>query len=100
MPNFDWGDLRAFLAIVRAGRLTVAARRMGIDHSTLRRRLTALETALGARLFDRRAAGLVLTPEGESMVADAEAMETLASRMASGFDNATQNLSGTVRLGT
>ena len=46
MSRFDWDDLRFFLAVARVGRLTVAARRLGADHATVSRRITALEDAL------------------------------------------------------
>jgi DNA-binding transcriptional LysR family regulator len=100
MRGFDWDDLQAFLAIARAGRLTVAAQQMGIDHSTLSRRVAALETSIGARLFERRAVGFVLTPEGERLMTDAEAMESLAIRIRSRLDDPSVGLTGTVRVGT
>ncbi|KAB1072324.1 LysR family transcriptional regulator [Methylobacterium planeticum] len=100
MADFDWNDLRAFLAIARVGRLTIAAQRMGIDHSTLSRRLTALEAALGTRLFDRRPSGFSLTSDGEQLLADAERMESVAITMRSRLDEASHQVSGTVRLGT
>ncbi|MCJ2021528.1 LysR family transcriptional regulator [Methylobacterium sp. E-065] len=100
MSDFDWNDLRAFLAVVRAGRLTVAAQRMGIDHSTLSRRLSALEGALGTRLFDRRPSGFALTSDGERLLVDAERMESVAITLRSRLDETAQQVSGTVRLGT
>ncbi|WP_050466024.1 LysR family transcriptional regulator [Herbaspirillum chlorophenolicum] len=100
MRKFDWDDLQAFLAVVRAGRLTVAARKLGVDHSTLSRRIAGLEEAIGATLFDRRAAGYALTAEGERLVPDAEAMENLAIRIRSRQDDAAQGLTGSVRIGT
>jgi DNA-binding transcriptional LysR family regulator len=100
MRGFDWDDLQAFLAIARAGRLTVAAQQMGIDHSTLSRRIAALEASIGARLFERRAVGFVLTPEGERLISDAEAMESLAIRIRSRLDDPSVGLTGTVRVGT
>ncbi|MGU3537986.1 LysR family transcriptional regulator [Methylobacterium sp. A54F] len=100
MADFDWNDLRTFLAIARVGRLTVAAQRMGVDHSTLSRRLTALEAALGTRLFDRRPAGFFLTSDGERLLADAERMESVAITMRSRLDEASHQVGGTVRLGT
>jgi DNA-binding transcriptional LysR family regulator len=100
MRKFDWDDLQAFLAVVRAGRLTVAARKLGVDHSTLSRRIAGLEQAIGATLFDRRTAGYALTAEGERLVPDAEAMESLAIRIRSRQDDAAQGLAGTVRIGT
>jgi DNA-binding transcriptional LysR family regulator len=100
MRGFDWDDLQAFLAIARAGRLTVAAQQMGIDHSTLSRRVAALETSIGARLFERRSVGFVLTPEGERLMSDAEAMESLAIRIRSRLEDPSVGLTGTVRVGT
>jgi DNA-binding transcriptional LysR family regulator len=100
MRGFDWDDLQAFLAIARAGRLTVAAQQMGIDHSTLSRRVAALEAGIGTRLFERRSVGFVLTPEGERLIADAEAMESLAIRIRSRLDDPSVGLTGTVRVGT
>lgn len=100
MNKFDWDDLQAFLAVVRAGRLTVAARKLGVDHSTLSRRIAGLERAIGATLFDRRPAGYALTAEGERLVPDAEAMENLAIRIRSRQDDAAQGLAGSVRIGT
>jgi DNA-binding transcriptional LysR family regulator len=100
MRDFDWNDLQAFLAMARAGRLTVAAQQMGIDHSTLSRRIAALEATLGAPLFERRSVGFVLTPEGEGLIGDAEAIETLALRMRSRLDEGAAALTGTVRVGT
>ncbi|MBK7661144.1 MAG: LysR family transcriptional regulator [Betaproteobacteria bacterium] len=100
MRGFDWNDLQAFLAVARAGRLTVAARQAGVDHSTLSRRIAALEGALGTTLFDRRPAGFALTPEGERLLGDAESMETLAIRMRSRLEEVSRGLTGSVRLGT
>ncbi|MDP4006748.1 LysR family transcriptional regulator [Methylobacterium sp. NEAU K] len=100
MSDFDWNDLRAFLAVARVGRLTVAAQRMGVDHSTLSRRVAALETALGTRLFDRRPSGFALTADGERLLADAERMESLALTLRARLDEASHQVSGTVRLGT
>lgn len=100
MRQFDWDDIQAFLAISRAGRLTAAAQQMGVDHSTLSRRIAALETALGVRLFDRRSVGFVLTAEGERVLADAEAMESFAMRMRHRLEDASVGLTGSVRVGT
>ncbi|MDR5829468.1 LysR family transcriptional regulator [Caballeronia sp. LP006] len=100
MRGFDWDDIQAFLAISRAGRLTVAAQQMGVDHSTLSRRVAALETALGVRLFDRSSLGFVLTPEGERVLGDAEGMESLALHMRHRLEDASIGLTGSVRIGT
>jgi len=98
--EFDWNDLRAFLAVVRTGRLTVAARRLGLDHSTLSRRIVGLESALDVRLFDRLPTGYVLTSAGESLVAEAEHVESLMIRISSELSEAGTRMRGAVRLAT
>lgn len=97
---YDWNDLRHFLELSRTGKLSVAAVRLGVDHTTVARRVAALEAALGARLFDRSPKGYRLTEPGQRLVPLAEAMEsqslTLAREVA-GMDAAA---TGTVRLAT
>jgi len=63
--ELDWDDLRHFLHAARAGSLAGAARALGVEHTTIGRRLTALEAALGAPLVLRGADGLTLTALGE-----------------------------------
>ncbi len=98
--DFDWNDLRSFLAVVRAGRLTAAAQQLGIDHSTLSRRITALENALQVRLFDRMLTGYVLTEAGHSLVGEAERIEAVAIRISSELMDAKAQMSGPVRVAT
>jgi len=71
----EWSDLRIFLAIAREGTLAAAARRLGQTQPTMGRRLRALEAAVGHTLFQRNAAGFVLTDEGATMLAHAERIE-------------------------
>src|SRR5690606_10345070 len=61
----NWDDLRVFLAVARAGSLSGAARSLGVNHSTVFRRIGAFERALEVRLFDRLPGGYVLTAAGE-----------------------------------
>lgn len=69
MPGkLRWDDLRIFLLLARTGTLTAAAEALGVHPSTTQRRLTALEAALGTRLFDRAPAGLTLTATGEAIL--------------------------------
>ncbi len=97
--DFDWNDLRPFLAVARTGRLTAAAARVGTDHTTVARRILALEAGLGARLFDRSPQGYALTAHGEALVPVAERMESLALTVAADLGEADQALTGTVRIG-
>lgn len=96
---FDWSDLFYFLAVARAGRLTVAARRLGVEHSTVSRRIAALERALGAQLFNRLQTGYTLTPSGERLLASAEEMEAVAGTIVSDIGGADIAISGSVRIG-
>lgn len=63
----NWNDLPIFLAIADSGTLAGAARTLGYNHSTVFRRLNALEEDMEARLFDRLPEGYSLTPAGERL---------------------------------
>lgn len=99
MSDFNWNDLRAFLAVARTGRLTAAAARLGTEHTTVARRIAALEAGLGARLFDRSPQGYALTRHGERLLPTAEHVESLTIRAAGELGEADQKLTGTVRIG-
>ena len=76
-----WDDLRIFLAIARAGSLAGAARNLGVNHSTVFRRINAFEETLGVRLFERMGSGYALTVAGEEMRASAERVEGEIERL-------------------
>ena len=99
MHTFDWNDLQAFLAVARTGRLTAAAAQLGADHTTVGRRITALEKALKAKLFDRSPTGYGLTEHGERLLPRAEAMESLALSAQGEVGEADLSVSGAVRIG-
>jgi DNA-binding transcriptional LysR family regulator len=63
--DFNWDDLRFFLRAAQTKTLAGAARAMGVEHTTIGRRLSALERELGAPLVLRGPEGLTLTPLGE-----------------------------------
>lgn len=96
---FDWDDLRYFLSVARTGRLTAAARRMGTDHATVSRRITALESRLGADLFMRSPRGYSLTDAGERLVVQAEAIESSAASIENDLAGDRFSVSGVVRVG-
>jgi len=72
---FDWNDLRHFLAVARTGSLSAAARSLRIDQSTVRRRLSALETALGHALVEKQSGGYRLTQQGQHLLPHAEPID-------------------------
>lgn len=94
----DWNDARAFLAVARSGTLATAAVELGVNPSTVHRRVRALEAALSAKLFDKTPRGYALTAVGEAALVGAEAAEEAllaTQRAVIGHD---REASGTVRL--
>lgn len=63
--NLEWADMPYLLCVCEAGSLAGAARMLGVNHSTVFRRIEAVEKRLGVRLFERLARGYVMTPAGE-----------------------------------
>ena len=100
MADFDWNDVRAFLAVTRSGRLTAAAARLGVDHSTLSRRIAALEHSLKAKLFDRSPSGYAPTEAGRRLMPLAEEMERLALGAAEAVGGTAGLVEGVVRIGS
>ena len=94
----NWDDLRVFLAVARAGSLSGAARSLGVNHSTVFRRIAGFEETLGVRLFERFTTGYALTPAGEETLEIVERIEAdvvTLDRTVTGQD---LRLSGTVRI--
>lgn len=94
----DWDDLRFFAELARTGSLSAAARTLRVDHSTVARRITSLEGALGTRLFDRLPRGYVLTPEGEHVREQVERLEEDVFALQRTVQGRGPGLSGTVRV--
>ncbi len=76
MKVFEWDDLRIFLAILRGRSVRAASKLLNVSHSTVSRRLNAMEEQLDIRLFVRQPEGFILTEAGEAMVARAERVES------------------------
>jgi DNA-binding transcriptional LysR family regulator len=96
--TFDWGDVRIFLAIARAGTLGAAARLTGQTQPTMGRRLRALEAAVGHTLFQRTREGFVLTDEGSAVMVYAERMEEEALTFSRALSGKEQQLTGLLRV--
>lgn len=74
--TMDWFDLRYLLATARSRSFSGAATQLGVTHTTVSRRLQAVEEQLGVRLFDRTPKGLLPTPVGEEVIELAERVES------------------------
>jgi DNA-binding transcriptional LysR family regulator len=94
----DWNDLRYFLAVANGGSTLAAGRALRVSQTTVARRISALEGALGLTLFDRRQAGYALTPAGAELVARASEVEAAAGKFASAAESRTRDTRGTVRI--
>ncbi len=95
----NWDDIRIFLAVARSGQILGAAKRLGLNHTTVARRLTALETALSTTLIERRTNGSTLTQAGEEFLLAAERMEAEMLSARAQVGDADVAVSGTVRIG-
>ncbi|MFC6339205.1 LysR family transcriptional regulator [Pseudomonas sp. CCM 7891] len=98
MSGLEWESQRVFLAVLRSGSLSGAARLLGIAQATARRRLENLEASLGVSLFTRTPTGLTPTASARGLTHHAESMAIAAeafNRMASADTDVAQ---GTVRL--
>jgi len=83
----DWNAVKIFLAIVETGTLADAARNLGINHSTVFRRLNSFEAEVGGRLFERLNQGYQLTAMGEELLVE-------ANKIAASFDNMERHIVG------
>lgn len=95
----DWDNLRLFLELARAGTLQAAARRLEVDHTTVARRIRALETSYGEPLFVREAGGHRLSEAGRKLLPQVEAMEAAFHGFARDTDATEAGVSGLVRVG-
>ena len=95
----NWDDVRLFLAVARSGQILAASRRLGINHATLGRRITALEEDLRNRLLIRRTNGCTLTAEGEAFFHAAERMEAQMLEAQARTGRIDAAIAGTVRIG-
>ncbi len=100
MAELDWSDLRYALAIGNAGSLAGAARKLGVNHTTVLRRLDALEAALGARLFERHRNGYQPTEAGVMLLEQARRMADQADEIERRVLGRDRELTGPLRLTT
>jgi DNA-binding transcriptional LysR family regulator len=93
-------DVRYFLAIRAAGSIKGAARTLKVDHTTVTRRLAALEIALGASLFERTPEGLLETDVARAIAPAAERLEVVAAEIVDAAHAASDSPVGPVRIAT
>ena len=96
----DWDDLRYVLAVADAGSLAGAARRLGVNHTTVLRRVAAFEEQLGLRLFERLPTGYMLTAGGEQVIAAARGIDVAVTTLERKLAGQDLRLAGSVRVTT
>lgn len=96
----DWDDLRFVLAVARAGSALRAAHALGVNQTTVMRRMANLEGAVGADLIERKQSGYHLTPLGQRIAATAARVEDEVQALQSALSAERRALSGSVRITT
>lgn len=96
----DWDDLRIVLAVARNGSALRAAQALGVNQTTVMRRMTRLEAAIGAELFESRQTGYHLTPLGQSIAETAAAVEKEVKALEHAIGARQRTLTGSVRVTT
>lgn len=94
----DWDDFRMLVALARGGSVAGAARELKVDHSTVSRRLAALEEALGATLVVRSSKDLTWTAEGQRALKCAQAVELHVLETTRAIRTAKLEVAGSVRV--
>jgi DNA-binding transcriptional LysR family regulator len=95
---YEWSDLRIFLAVVRDGSALAASKSLGVNQTTVNRRLQALERDLGLILFDRQTRGHSLTEHGKSLLGTAQKVADRANDLNSAAERLRRVIAGVVRV--
>ena len=97
--KINWNDLRYVLAVGRAGTVAAAARMLGVNETTVARRIAAIEDTLGVQLFDRTQAGRLLpTAAGTKAILQSELIEQRVLQLHNDVAGADRAVVGRVRL--
>lgn len=100
MHRLDWSDLQYILAVANHGSLAAAARALGVNHSTVQRRITSFEALQQVTVFDRRPEGYKLTIEGQQLLEAAKAVEQAVWGLERKISGKDLKLEGAIRLTT
>lgn len=90
----NWDEIRTAYQVARVGTVSGAAEALGVHHATVIRHIDALETRLGAKLFQRHARGYTPTDAGRELLAVAQAADDRFSQMAARIGGARDEVAG------
>jgi DNA-binding transcriptional LysR family regulator len=94
----DWDDVRYFLAVARGGSVRAAAAHLGVNHSTVLRRIAQLEERLGAHMFEKLPSGYRLTAAGDEVLELADQMEASSHQLETRVFGRDQSVRGLLRV--
>ena len=94
----NWNDLKYFLALAREGTVSGAGRVLNVKHTTVARRIEALEVSLGTRLFDKSRSGYVMTQAAENLYKQVVSMEEKVHTIDRQSANQDSALAGPLKL--
>ena len=95
---FDWNDLRYFLAVARSGSTIGAAKVLGVNQSTIQRRLAVLEGALNSKLVERHPSGYRLSEIGKELLPYVEGIEQAVAAFERCLMSNEEGLTGRIRV--
>lgn len=95
---FDWNDLKAFLAVARGGSTLAAAKALGVNQTTVARRIESLESDLSLKLFERGQSGSRLTEAGRDLFAEAEKVERAALAFGNRAETHGRGVAGSIKI--
>lgn len=98
MHKMKWNDLQYLLAVANNGSLAAAARALGVNHTTVLRRIRAFEDSHGLQLFERLRTGYVLTDEGHELLSAARSLENTLASLEMKLAGKEEKLEGVVRV--
>lgn len=98
MHNMNWDDLRYFIEVVRSDNISQAGEVLGVNQSTVSRRIANLESQLGKALFDRTSNSWVITPTGETIIKFAENIANNVNDIQRKVEIDSDEVSGLIRI--
>lgn len=95
---FNWDDMKYFLYVAQLGSYSLVAKRLGVNHSTVSRRIKAIEADMGVKLFVQTSKGYLLTEDGQEILSHAEMFEETADLISRKVFGKNQTLTGAINI--
>jgi DNA-binding transcriptional LysR family regulator len=96
--RFKWDDLQFVLSVAENGSLSAAARKLGVNHATVLRRITAFEKNYGVNLFERKPSGYLLTAQSKYIISTLQSIQKSVSSLERSFSGLGSPFQGRIRI--